>query len=103
MGNSPLVAKKPNKARQKEYSEAIKYGCVVCKREHGVYTMPCIHHLTGAGVGLKHRDILPLCHTHHQGKEGIHHLGTFTWEKKYGTQKELLEYYKGIKDGGGVK
>tara|TARA_R100001530_G_scaffold534_6_gene871 strand:+ start:5072 stop:5362 length:291 start_codon:yes stop_codon:yes gene_type:complete len=96
------VAKKPNKEKQKEYEEAVEFGCIVCFKLYGVYSQPCIHHLTGAGVGLKHRDILPLCHTHHQGKEGIHHLGTFTWEKKYGTQRELLEFYKRRKVGSKV-
>ena len=37
---------------------------------------------------------MPLCHTHHQGAEGIHHLGTFTWEEKFGTQEELLKWYE---------
>ena len=31
---------------------------------------------------------------HHQGSQGIHYLGNFTWEDKYGTQEELLEYYE---------
>jgi len=37
---------------------------------------------------------LPLCHTHHQGSEGIHHLGNKVWEEKYGSQEELLQYIK---------
>jgi len=102
LGSSSLVAKKPSKEIQKEYEEAIKFGCIVCFKHYGVYTQPCIHHITGAGISLKNRDILPLCHTHHQGKEGIHHLGTFTWEKKYGTQRELLEFYKRRKVGSKV-
>jgi len=34
-----------------------------------------------------------ICHTHHQGSQGIHHLGNRVWEEKYGTQKEMLEMY----------
>jgi len=34
-----------------------------------------------------------ICHTHHQGLQGIHYLGNKEWEKKFGTQEELLEYY----------
>ena len=37
---------------------------------------------------------LPLCHEHHQGSQGIHHLGNKVWEEKYGSQEELLEYIK---------
>mgnify|MGYP003118422960 FL=1 len=90
---------KPNKKTIEEYKKAVKFGCVVCKKIYGVYTEPCIHHLTGAGMGLKSRLFIPLCHHHHQGKEGIHFLGTFTWEEKFGTQEQLLEYYKKNESG----
>ena len=90
------MAKKPTKEIQKEYERMIEFGCVLChKIYNGIKTPACIHHFTGAGMGLKNREnFIPLCHTHHQGKEGIHHLGTFTWEEKYATQEELLKYYK---------
>ena len=54
------MAKKPNKKIQKEYKKAIKFVCVVCKKHYGVYTEPCIHHLTGGGMGLKSKDFIPL-------------------------------------------
>tara|TARA_R100001463_G_scaffold34565_1_gene75870 strand:- start:461 stop:736 length:276 start_codon:yes stop_codon:yes gene_type:complete len=88
------MAKRPTKSIQKEYDKCVSYGCVLCKKLYGIYSPPCIHHLTGAGMSLKSKDFIPLCHAHHQGKEGIHHLGTFTWEEKYGTQESLLKYYK---------
>ena len=91
------MAKKPNKEIQLKYKEAVSYGCVVCKKMYGIYTVPSIHHLTGAGMGLKSKLFIPLCFEHHQGSEGIHHLGNFTWEDKYGTQEELLEYYEKTK------
>jgi len=53
-----------------------------------------IHHITGAGMGKKSIHALPLCHEHHQGSQGIHHLGNKVWEEKYGSQEELLEYIK---------
>ena len=45
-------------------------------------------------MGLKAREFIPLCHTHHQGWDGIHFLGNKKFEEKYGTQEELLKYYK---------
>tara|TARA_R100001443_G_C3361148_1_gene179095 strand:+ start:2905 stop:3183 length:279 start_codon:yes stop_codon:yes gene_type:complete len=86
---------KPKKEIVKQYKKMIDFGCVVCKRKYGVYTQPCIHHLTGAGMGLKNKEkFIPLCHHHHQGKEGIHHLGNKIWEDRFGLQEELLQYYK---------
>lgn len=89
------MAKKPTKDVQEQYKKMVDFGCVVCKKHFGVFTEPCIHHFTGAGMGLKSVDkFIPLCHAHHQGQEGIHHIGKHTWEAKYGTQKELLDWYK---------
>lgn len=87
------MAKKPNKATKELYEKAVNFGCVVCKLHLGVYTEPCIHHLTGAGMGKKSDKIIPLCHTHHQGIEGIHHIGTKKWEKKFGSQSDLAQYF----------
>ena len=86
---------KPKKEIIEEYERMVEFCCVVCHKLYGIKTPPCIHHFTGAGMGLKNREqFIPLCHTHHQGKEGIHHIGKFTWEEKFGTQEELLEYQK---------
>ena len=89
------MAKRPNKETQKKYNRMVDFGCVVCQKVYGVYTEPCIHHFTGAGMGLKSTEkYIPLCHTHHQGIEGIHHIGTRNWEKKFGSQQELLNWYE---------
>jgi hypothetical protein len=90
------MAKKPNKATRQLYELAVDYGCIVCKNKYGVYTQPCIHHITGAGMALKSDDFIPLCHHHHQGGEGIHTLGTRTWEDKFGRQQELLQEFKEV-------
>ena len=87
------MAKPPTKETKLMYEKAVNYGCIVCKIKYAVYTEPCIHHLTGAGMGKKNEDIIPLCHYHHQGKEGIHHIGTKTWEKKFGSQKDLHKHF----------
>ena len=66
------------------------------KKKYGVYTQPCIHHITGAGMALKNKEFIPLCHHHHQGGEGIHTLGTKVWEEKYGRQRDLLREFKEV-------
>lgn len=95
---TPIMAKRPNKKTQQEYKDAVEYGCVVCKKLYGVKTDTCIHHLTGAGMGKKSEEIIPLCHNHHQGLEGIHHLGKKEWEKRFGSQRKLREIYLAQKD-----
>jgi len=41
------------------------------------------------GMGQRNTDAIPLCPEHHRGKEGFHHRPK-TWQKKYGTETELL-------------
>lgn len=63
-------------------------GCIICG------SPASIHHIrTGMGMGQRagHFDVLPLCHRHHQGADGIHTIGTKVWQKKYGTEIELLK------------
>ena len=47
---------KPKKEIIKQYEKMIAFGCVVCKKMYGIYTPPCIHHFTGAGMGLKNKE-----------------------------------------------
>ncbi|HET8685636.1 MAG TPA: hypothetical protein VFM18_03095, partial [Methanosarcina sp.] len=71
-------------------------GCIVCRIVHGVITPANIHHATGIkyrATGKKASDdhVLPLCHFHHQGQQGIHTIGMRTWEAMFGTQEYLME------------
>ena len=86
------------KKSEKEYLSKLvdEIGCVVCLKFMNVYTKPCIHHIrSGMGVGMRnsHTMVLPLCYEHHQGNDGFH-SGKKTWESKYGTELELLEWLK---------
>ena len=74
------------------------FGCVVCIKFYNVdpqNILPanCHHIRQGMGAGQKnsHYMVLPLCWEHHQGNDGFH-AGQKTWESKYGTESELLEY-----------
>ena len=45
----------------------------------------------GMGQKNSHYMVLPLCWEHHQGQDGFHHAPK-TWQEKYGTEAELLEW-----------
>lgn len=60
-----------------------------------------IHHCgTGGGGRRDHMKVLPLCHHHHLGREGIDSVCTpkpyskRTWQEKYGREDDLLEIVK---------
>ena len=78
------------KERSERFNALFEMGCAICGQP------PQIHHLIGSryrGMGQKAHDMytIPLCLNCHTGKDGIHTLGMRAWEKKFGTQEELLE------------
>lgn len=66
-------------------------------------SMPCcicgaqpveVHHLrsqVGMGRKASHFQTLPLCTEHHRGQTGFHGLGSKAFERKYGSEHDLLE------------
>lgn len=73
-------------------SAVAQLGCLICR---GPAT---IHHTgTGAGGRKDHMKVLPLCHYHHQGDEGVDakHNGSpqskRAWQERYGTEADLLK------------
>ena len=81
--------------RDARFELLCRIGCIVCRRVHRVFSHPSIHHLTGikyrsTGKKANDRHTIPLCHCHHQGALGIHVLGMRPWERRFGTQEELL-------------
>ena len=66
------------KAQKLHMQKMVEYGCMICRHfEEVVDLPPCnIHHIRDkTGLGLKDKDMIPLCHYHHQGKMGIHTIG----------------------------
>lgn len=63
-------------------------GCIVCRRP------ALVHHINCKTMGRRANNFqtIPLCSYHHdaQQPEGVHHLGTRVWEKRYGTEYSLL-------------
>ena len=91
-----MAKKTKNKAEKSWLSKIAYFGCVVCQKHYDVPDAPpCnVHHIRqGMGAGQKnsHYMVLPLCHHHHQGEDGFHKYPK-TWQEKYGTEKELLEW-----------
>lgn len=80
------------KAEKIHMGKVADLGCIICGNNQVV-----IHHITtlrkGYGSKSSNYQVLPLCVRHHDAKikgESIHE-GVKEWEKKYGTQIELLE------------
>ena len=89
-----VKAKKHRKNASKHYEKIARMPCMVC----GARPIQ-IHHITGAGMGLKANDneTIPLCELHHlSGGYGVAvHSGVKAWEKNFGTQKDMLEIING--------
>ena len=77
--------KNPTKKQKERWERLRASGCIICGLP------PAIHHCeTGMGGRKDHDKVLPLCHFHHQGEQGIHKLGRRVWQEIYGTEQELM-------------
>ena len=89
-----------NDAEHKHLERIKSMGCVVC-RNLGYITLrdsvECeAHHLTIGGRRVDHYHTIPLCHIHHRGGQNdegsaSRHPWKREFEKRYGTELELLE------------
>lgn len=78
----------PTKAQRELWERMRELGC--CVDGCGRYS-PSIHHIgTGMGGRKDHDQVIPICFDHHQGVEGIHTIGRRLWQKRHGTEQELL-------------
>ena len=82
------------KAEKQHKAALADMPCAICVRIHGAHEggNVTLHHLRSGGWGKGgYETLIPLCHNHHQGAEGIHTLGTKAWERAFGvTQQDLL-------------
>ena len=83
------------KAEKQWKSKLADMACLICERIYGQHPggNVTLHHLRTGGWGKgDFTTLIPLCHNHHQGAEGIHTLGTKAWERAFNvSQKDLLE------------
>ena len=90
---------KPNKAMQARHNKMRQIGCIICLKYRNVFT-PCeIHHINGAQTQQRHAETLGLCQLDHMGEQLYgpnsqyisRHPNKKAFEKRYGTEQELLE------------
>jgi len=93
-----MKGRKPNKAEKEHMTRVADLGCIVCINEFKLDSPAAIHHIDGRTKPDCHFKILPLCGAHHQtGGYGVAlHAGRAEWEKKYGTQADLLKQVQGL-------
>ena len=90
-----MARKKVATKKEKEWMSKVQsLDCLICERPANIHH--CRNYGTG-NVGMGNRSssyhVLPLCYDHHQGQFSIHN-NKKAFEKKYGTEKELLEIVK---------
>ena len=89
-----MAKKKVKTKAEKERLQTIaEMPCYACFQD-GVEMQSEVHHIrkhTGMGLRPPHSDTIPLCYSHHRtGKISVH-LGKKEFEKKYGTEQEILK------------
>lgn len=82
------------KAEQQHMERVQALGCIVC-RNSGLGVSPAeIHHVLKNGRRMGHMFVLPLCWMHHRSGENSvwvsRHPHKREFERRYGTEKELL-------------
>lgn len=81
--------KSKTKAEKDHLNQVASHGCIICGAE------ACLHHIRLFGEPRDHFKVIPLCHFHHQGAEGLHHLGKREWRKRFGHELDLLKRLEG--------
>ena len=88
-----MAKKRPNKIereRLKIISEMPCYACFIDGKE----VSSEVHHIrkhTGMGLRPSHFDTIPLCSGCHRTNKISVHLGKREFERRYGTEQEILE------------
>ena len=85
--------KTKTKAEKERLQTIAEMPCYACFQD-GFENQAEVHHIrkhTGMGLRPPHSDTIPLCYSHHRtGKISVH-LGKKEFEKRYGTEQEILK------------
>ena len=91
-----MKSRNPTRAEREWMDAIVQHGCVVCKKQYGVFTEPEVHHIDGKTKTGAHLKTIPLCYRHH--REGVdtdvytsRHPYKKRFEERYGTEQEQLE------------
>lgn len=93
-----MSKKKTTMAEKRYMGRVAALGCCLC--EHfGYYDTPAELHHPRHDIGMAQRasnyDVIPLCSTHHRGKNGVHDLGHDEFTAFYGiSELELMAIVK---------
>jgi len=89
-----MAKKKVKTKAEKERLQTIaEMPCYACFQD-GVEMQSEVHHIrkhTGMGLRPSHFDTIPLCSGHHRTNKISVHLGKREFEKRYGTEQEILK------------
>ena len=76
----------PTVAQRERWGKIASFGCIIC----GDSQVEVEHCNTKMGLRKDHNATISLCFDHHRGENGIHTIGRKVWERRYGTEAELL-------------
>ena len=101
MGRSPTCDEK------RWMSQICEVGCIVCINDHYISPWDCSpgyclpHHIDGKTKAYAHYQTIPLCDRHHSRyhRTGLHY-NLSEWEKRNGSQMDLLRQVKAIVEKG---
>lgn len=85
----------PTKLEAAWMDAIVRWGCVACRIDGVPPRPPAVHHLLSGGQRIGHLSSIGLCDPgHHQGGKPLgmvsRHPDKAAFEKKYGTEKQLL-------------
>ena len=94
-----------NKAEKGWMAAVADLGCIVCLNEGYGFVPCCVHHLLSGGQRIGHLQTIGLCPSHHSsGVKTAEFCSRHPWvrefEKRYGTEENLLKQTQLILNGG---
>ena len=89
-----MAKKRPNKVERERLKTIGEMPCYACFQDGKGEVPSEVHHIrkhTGMGLRPSHFDTIPLCSGCHRTNKISVHLGKREFEKRYGTEQEILE------------